>query len=70
METNEILDEIRRVREEHARECGYDVDEIFARMRENLEHLKAEGWQIVSPAPRASEPAGVLREEPPRPGNP
>ena len=70
METNEILDEIRRVREQHARECGYDVDMIFTRMRENLERLKAEGWQIVAPAPRAPEPAGLLRDEPPQAGNP
>lgn len=58
MQENEILEEIRRVREEHARECGYDVDVMFARMKEHLERLKAEGWNVVYPAPR---------EEPPKP---
>ena len=32
MQENEILEEIHRVREAHARECGYDVDVMFARM--------------------------------------
>jgi deoxyribodipyrimidine photolyase-like uncharacterized protein len=67
MKTNEILDEIHRVREEHARECGYDVDVMFARMRDHLERLKAEGWNVVYPAPRETEATSALREEPPKP---
>jgi len=66
MQENEILEEIHRVREAHARECGYDVDVMFARMKEHLERLKAEGWNVVYPAPRETEPA-ALREEPPKP---
>ena len=67
MKENEILSEIHRVREEIARECGYDMETIFARMRERTEQLKAEGWTVVSPAPRQPEPASALREEPPKP---
>ena len=66
MKENEILEEIHRVRAEHARECNYDVDIIFARMREDLERLKAEGWKVVSPAPREKETSCLLREEPPK----
>ena len=66
MKENEILAEIHRVREEIARECGYDVKEIFRRMRAQTEQLKAEGWQVVSPAPREKETACSLREEPPK----
>ena len=66
MQENEILEEIHRVREEHARECGYDVDVMFARMKEHLERLKAEGWNVVYPAPRETEPA-ARHEEPPKP---
>jgi hypothetical protein len=66
MKTNEILDEIHRVREDIARECNYDVDVLFARMRENLERLKAEGWRVVYPEPRQPEAADALREEAPR----
>ena len=67
MKTNEILDDIYRVRAEHARECNYDVDVIFAEMREDLKRLQAEGWKVVSPAPRKKETAEALREEPPKP---
>ena len=66
MKENEILSEIHRVREEIARECGYDVKEIFRRMRAQTEQLKAQGWQVVSPAPREMETACALREEPPK----
>ena len=64
MKENEILAEIHRVRAEHARECNYDVDTIFAEMREELKRLQAEGWKVVSPAPRKKETAYSLREEP------
>ena len=66
MEENQILAEIHRVRAEHARECNYDVDVIFAEMRAELEILKTEGWQVVFPEPREMEAAYTLREEPPK----
>ena len=49
---NEILDEIYAGREQHARECGFDVSVMFARMNEHLKELKAQGWKVVSPPPR------------------
>ncbi len=72
MKANEILDEIYRVREEHARECGYNIDVMFARMREDLKRLEAEGWKIVSlDARKPTETSSALREEPPKkPGQP
>jgi len=66
MKYNEILDEIYRIREERARECGYDIHKMFEQLREDTERLKAEGWQVVSPAPREKETACSLREEPPQ----
>jgi hypothetical protein len=66
MNENDILEDIHRVREEIARECGYDVKEIFRRMWAQTEQLKAEDWQVVSPAPREKETACALREEPPQ----
>jgi hypothetical protein len=66
MKENEILEEVHRIRAEHAAECGYDVKVMFARMDAELERLKAEGWQVVSPAPREKETAYSLREEPPK----
>ena len=66
MRDNEILSEIHRVREDIARECGYDMGEIFARMRERTERFRTNGGKIAAPAPREPEPAGALREEPPK----
>ena len=66
MKENEILADIHRIRAEHAAECGYDVNVMFTRMDAELERLKAEGWKVVSPAPREKETAYSLREEPPK----
>ena len=66
MKYNEILEAIYRQREEHARECGYDIHKMFEQLREDTEHLKTEGWQIVSPTPRETETAYSLREAPPQ----
>ncbi len=62
---NEILQEIRRVREEHARECNYDVHVMFEQMRAEMEQLKAEGWKVVASAV-VEEPSAVVREDPPK----
>ena len=66
MKENEILEEIHRIRAGHAAECGCDVNVMFARMDAELKRLKTQGWQAVSPAPRAKETATSLREEPPQ----
>jgi hypothetical protein len=66
MKENEILEEIHRIRAEHAAECGYDVNVLFAQMDAGLKHLQAEGWKVVSPAPREKKTACALREEPPK----
>ena len=65
MNENEILKEIRRVREKHARECNYDVHVMFEQMRAETEQLKAEGWKVVSP-PVAQESSAIVREDPPK----
>lgn len=62
---NEILKEIRQVREDHARECNYDVHVMFEQMRAETEQLKAEGWKVVSP-PVAQEHSAVVREDSPK----
>ena len=68
MNENEIIAEIHRTRAEHARECNYDVDVIFAKMGEELERLKAEGWTVASHPPRRiADSTCILREDPPAP---
>ena len=65
MKTNEILEDIYRVREEHGRECNCDVKTIFARMNEHLKELEAQGWRVVSPEPREHpDAAGALHDKP------
>lgn len=77
MNENEILAEIRAVRDEHARACDYDIHKIFADLRAETARLEAEGWKVVSPPPRRPNPAlyaveesenesCTLREEPPK----
>ena len=68
MKYNEILEELYRQREDHARECGYDIHKIFQQAREATEKLKAQGWKFVSPGPREKETSYALREEPPKKG--
>ena len=60
---NAILAEIRRTRDEHARECGYDVHVLFERMRAQSAQLEAEGWRVVSSV--SSDESPTIREEPP-----
>ena len=43
---NEILDEIRRVRDEIAKECDYDIYKLSQRIREGTE--KFEGRRLES----------------------
>ena len=63
MKENEILSEIHRVREEIARENGYDIHKIFDYIRERERAAVARGVKFVSPAPREKETSFALREE-------
>ena len=67
MNNQDPIEEIWRIREQIAAEHGYDVDRLFAAMREKE---KQYGDRLVRLAPRrpAEEPPGVRREEPPKPG--
>ena len=49
---SEILDEIRKVRDEHAKECGYDVHRALEQMRAEPESAVA-GNEKRSPRQRA-----------------
>jgi len=61
------IEEIWRIREEIAAEHGYDVDRLFAAMREKE---KQYGGRVVRQVPRRSpqDSAAALREEPPKAG--
>ena len=48
MTENTILKEIRKTRDEHAKEHGYSVHKIFEQLRLETEKLKSEGWQVIN----------------------
>ena len=52
MKSNPILDEIRAIRDAHAKEFNYDLDAIFADHLQYQEKLKAQGWKFVKPPKR------------------
>ncbi len=51
MQENELLSEIRQVRDDLARECNCDVRELFRQLREETARSEAEGWKVVSYPP-------------------
>jgi hypothetical protein len=63
---NKILTEIRQTRDDLARETGYDLQRLFNYIREREREAAARGVKFVSPAPRETETAYSLREEPPK----
>jgi hypothetical protein len=52
-----IVDEVRRMRDEHAAHFNYDLDAIFAELQEEE---RASGLKFVSFSPRRIESNGVL----------
>ncbi len=55
MKKETILEEIRRIRDEHAKQFNYDLDAIFADIQRHQAELKKQGWKFVrAPRRRAS----------------
>ncbi len=52
MKANPILDEIRRIRDEHAKQFNYDLDAIFADIKRHEKELRKQGWKFVKPTKR------------------
>jgi hypothetical protein len=65
MKTNEILAEIRRTRDDLARETGYDLARLFDYVRAEEAKARARGVKFA-PVRAAAEPSSLLREEPPQ----
>ncbi len=49
MKNETILDEIRRIRDEHAKQFNYDLDAIFADIQRHQVELKKQGWKFAKP---------------------
>ena len=68
MPENDIVAEIHRHREDFARECHFDVEEMARRYRKEQERYAAAGHPIVSFVKEAEESDSYLvREDPPKP---
>jgi hypothetical protein len=52
MKDESLLDEIRSIRERHAKQCNYDIELIAKDTREGEKRLAREGWKIVHPPAR------------------
>lgn len=47
MKDETIIEEIRRIRDEHAKQFNYDLDAIFADIQRRQAELKKQGWKFV-----------------------
>jgi len=52
MKSNPILDELRRIRDAHARKFNYDLAAIYEDHRRQALVLKKQGWKFVKPPRR------------------
>ena len=57
MKSNPILDDIRRIRGEHAKHFNYDLDAIFADIQRHQVELKKQGWKFLESPCRRRAPA-------------
>ena len=62
MKPNKLLTEIRQTRDDLARETGYDLQRLFAYVREREREAAARGVKFVSPPPREPTTAHSVRE--------
>ena len=71
MSDKDVLGEVRRVREELAREHNYDIDLIFERLRESHAQAEAEGWKFVDRSTQhACEAPAAYGQAPKTPAGP
>ena len=62
MKPNKLLTEIRRTRDDLARETGYDLQQLFAYVREREREAAVRGVEFVSPQPRKPAAAQSVLE--------
>lgn len=56
MKPNKLLTEIRQTRDDLARETGYDLQQLFAYVREREREAAVRGVKFVSPHPANRQP--------------
>lgn len=66
MKNKNPIEEVWRIREEIGAEHGYDVDRLFAAMREKEKQYGDRLVRVVPPRHMPEQSTAVLREEPPK----
>lgn len=69
VKTNPILEEIRKTRDDLARETGYDLNKLFEYIRAEEVKARARGVKFA-PLPEPVASLSVVREDPPKPKRP
>ena len=65
MKTNPILEEIRKTRDDLARETGYDLNKLFEYIRAEEAKARARGVKFA-PLPEPAEMSAIVHKEPPK----
>jgi hypothetical protein len=47
MSNNDLVEEVRKVRQAHAEEFGFDLDRIVEDIRRGEKRLRESGWKLV-----------------------
>lgn len=58
--SDSIIEEVRKVREQHAASMDYDLDQIYADLKARETKRAAEGWVVVPP-PASPPPKSALQ---------
>jgi hypothetical protein len=66
MKTNPILEEIRKTRDDLARDTGYDLQKLFEFIRGEEAKARVRGVKFA-PLPEPEGASAIVREEPPKP---
>lgn len=48
MNTNEIISEVRKTREQHASRFHFNLEEIVADIQKGEKKLSKEGWKVIT----------------------
>ena len=57
MNEDEFVSEVRRMREQHTKKFGYNLDRIAADIRKGEESLRNDGWTLVTEPVKKRLPA-------------
>ena len=63
MEDDAVIKRIKKAADDFARECGYDIKEMFRRLREMEKEDKKKGWKFVDSVSVGSEKSTTIKSK-------